>query len=71
MIDGGKVYYEGYWVKVSKEVVVGVFIWLCQGMDEKEVVVICFSDCRGNVILVVIFYDEIVVSLEKCRLMVE
>lgn len=70
MIEGGKVYYNGQCSKSSKIVELNVMFILCQGNDECMVIVkVIIEQCRF-VSEVVLLYEEIVESVEKCEKMV-
>lgn len=57
-IEGGKVYYEGARVKVSKEVQVGAVLRIRQGFDEKTVRVTALSDQRRGAAEATMLYEE-------------
>ena len=58
MIDGGKVFYNGQRTKSGKAVVVGDFIKIRQGYDEKEVEVILLADRRRDATFAQTLYKE-------------
>ena len=58
MIDGGKVFYNGQRTKSGKAVVVGDFIKIRQGYDEKEVEVILLADRRRDATFARTLYKE-------------
>jgi len=62
-IEGGKVYYEGQRVKVSKDVHLGATLRIRQGYDEKTVVVIALAEKRGNAPFAATLYTETEASL--------
>ena len=57
-IEGGKVYFEGNRVKVSKEIHLGALLRIRQGYDEKTVVVEKLSVQRGNATIAATLYSE-------------
>jgi len=57
-IEGGKVYYEGARVKVSKEVQLGATLRIRQGFDEKTVRVTALSDQRRGAAEAAMLYQE-------------
>lgn len=57
-IEGGKVYYEGQRVKVSKDVIVGATLRVRQGYDEKTITVTAIADKRGNATFAATLYQE-------------
>jgi len=63
-IEGGKVYYEGQRVKVSKEIKIGGTLRIRQGFDEKTITVIALADKRGNATFAATLYEETEASLE-------
>ena len=63
MIDGGKVFYNGQRTKSGKAVVVGDFIKIRQGYDEKEVEVILLADRRRDATFAQTLYKETSSSL--------
>jgi ribosome-associated heat shock protein Hsp15 len=64
MIDGGKVFYEGQRTKAGKSVVIGDFIRIRQGFDEKEVEVIALADKRRDATFAQSLYSETNKSIE-------
>lgn len=70
MIEGGKVYYNGQCSKLSKIVELNVMFILCQGNDECMVIVKVIIEQCCFVSEVVLLYEEIVESVEKCEKMV-
>lgn len=57
-IEGGKVYYEGQRVKVSKDVVLGATLRIRQGYDEKTIEVTALAEKRGNATFAATLYQE-------------
>lgn len=57
-VEGGKVYYNGHRVKVSKDVEVGAEIRLRVGLDDKTVVVKAVSDQRRGAPEAQLLYQE-------------
>lgn len=57
-IEGGKVYYEGSRVKVSRDVQVGATLRIRQGFDEKMVRVTALSDQRRGAAEAAMLYEE-------------
>ena len=64
-IEGGKVYYNGQKVKVSKEVEVGAELHLRAGWEEKTVVVRALSDQRRGAPEAQLLYQETVESRDQ------
>ncbi len=58
MIDGGKVFYNGQRTKSGKAVVIGDFIKIRQGYEEKEVEVILLADKRRDATFAQTLYKE-------------
>jgi ribosome-associated heat shock protein Hsp15 len=63
MIDGGKVFYNGQRTKSGKAVVIGDFIKIRQGYDEKEVEVILLADRRRDATFAQTLYKETEASM--------
>lgn len=57
-IEGGKVWYEGARVKVSKDVQVGATLTIRQGFDEKTVLVRALSEQRRGAPEAMLLYQE-------------
>lgn len=64
-IEGGKVYYDGARVKVSKEVQPGAILRIRQGFDEKTVRVMELDDDRKSASIAQRLYEELPESIEK------
>lgn len=64
MIDGGKVFYNGQRTKSGKAVVIGDFIKIRQGYDEKEVEVILLADRRRDATFAQTLYKETKESID-------
>jgi ribosome-associated heat shock protein Hsp15 len=58
MIDGGKVFYNGQRTKSGKAVIVGDFIKIRQGYDEREVQVMVIADRRRDATFAQTLYQE-------------
>ncbi|MDP7591424.1 MAG: S4 domain-containing protein [Litorilituus sp.] len=65
MIDGGKVFYNGQRTKSGKAVVIGDFIKIRQGYDEKEVEVILLADRRKDATFAQTLYKETLNSIAR------
>jgi ribosome-associated heat shock protein Hsp15 len=65
MIDGGKVFYNGQRTKSSKAVVVGDFVKIRQGFDEKEVEIIALADKRRDATFAQTLYKETAASIAQ------
>ena len=57
-IEGGKVWYEGARVKVSKDVQIGATLRIRQGFDEKTVLVRALSEQRRGAPEAMLLYEE-------------
>lgn len=64
-IEGGKVWYDGARVKVSKEVQTGAILRVRQGFDEKTVRVLELDDDRKSAPLARRLYEELPESIAK------
>lgn len=62
-IEGGKVWYDGARVKVSKEVRIGAELRVRQGQDEKSVTVVTLSEKRGGAPEAALLYQESAASI--------
>lgn len=62
-IEGGKVWYEGARVKVSKEVRIGAELRIRQGNDDKTVTVLALSEQRGGAPEAARLYTEMPASI--------
>jgi ribosome-associated heat shock protein Hsp15 len=62
-IEGGKVWYDGARVKVSKEVRTGAELRIRQGFDEKTVTVLALSQERRGAPEAALLYEETPVSV--------
>lgn len=63
-IEGGKVYFEGNRVKVSKEIHIGGVLRIRQGYDEKTVVIEKLSAHRGSATIAAELYSETPESID-------
>jgi len=64
-IEGGKVYYDGARVKVSKEVGIGAVLRIRQGWDDKTVTVLALDDQRKGAPEAAKLYLETPESLQQ------